>query len=161
MEFQLNVVQISIWKERNASVGIFLKNRRIYSLYEHFCLNRCLSVFLFLFVCIFIACPRGYFGLNCSYMCPYPTYGRRCLDGKCSCPKEYCNAKNGCGTRKNSLQIYKYYFFYHEKVDRWRKKGKKNKNNVHSLNDFIIQFKIRNNRKNVMLMKEIFCMNMQ
>lgn len=36
-------------------------------------------------------------------MCPYPTYGRRCLDGKCTCPKEYCNANTGCGTRKNSL----------------------------------------------------------
>uniref|UniRef100_K1PXY9 Uncharacterized protein n=1 Tax=Magallana gigas TaxID=29159 RepID=K1PXY9_MAGGI len=44
--------------------------------------------------------PKGYFGLNCSYMCPYPTYGRRCLDGKCTCPKEYCNANTGCGTQR-------------------------------------------------------------
>lgn len=47
-----------------------------------------------------IPCPKGYFGLNCSYMCPYPTYGRRCLDGKCTCPKEYCNANTGCGTQR-------------------------------------------------------------
>lgn len=104
-----------------------MKNRRIYPLYEHFCFKICLSVFLF--VCNFIACPRGYFGLDCSYLCPYPTYGRRCLDGKCSCPKEYCNAKTGCGTRKKSLQIYKYYLFCHQKIDRLKKKGEK-KNDV-------------------------------
>lgn len=51
--------------------------------------------------------------------------------------------------------------FITKKLTVEEKKEKKNKNNVHSLNDFIIQFKIRNNRKNVMLMKEIFCMNMQ
>ena len=38
----------------------------------------------------------GYFGRNCSFVCPYPTYGHRCLHGECNCPKENCDPKSGC-----------------------------------------------------------------
>ncbi|XP_062595754.1 uncharacterized protein LOC134257122 [Saccostrea cucullata] len=49
-----------------------------------------------------LPCPRGYFGLHCSYSCPYPSYGHRCLDGNCRCPKEWCSVSDGC-LRKNDI----------------------------------------------------------
>nr|XP_034300307.1 uncharacterized protein LOC105330133 [Crassostrea gigas] len=41
-------------------------------------------------------CLNGYYGPNCSHMCSYPKFGRRCLDGPCQCPKENCDARTGC-----------------------------------------------------------------
>ncbi|XP_062581585.1 uncharacterized protein LOC134243339, partial [Saccostrea cucullata] len=41
-------------------------------------------------------CPQGYFGPKCEHACPYPTYGYRCLGGRCICPKEKCNNTHGC-----------------------------------------------------------------
>lgn len=41
-------------------------------------------------------CPIGYFGPNCMFTCPYPSYGRRCLDGECECSKELCYPETGC-----------------------------------------------------------------
>lgn len=41
-------------------------------------------------------CLNGYYGPNCIYMCPYPYFGRRCLEGPCQCPKENCDAETGC-----------------------------------------------------------------
>ena len=45
---------------------------------------------------MFPDCSEGFFGPNCSISCPYPSYGRRCLDGDCNCSKELCDARNGC-----------------------------------------------------------------
>ncbi|XP_011436764.3 uncharacterized protein [Magallana gigas] len=41
-------------------------------------------------------CPIGYFGPNCFFTCPYPSYGRRCLGGECECPEELCYPETGC-----------------------------------------------------------------
>ncbi|XP_034300312.2 uncharacterized protein [Magallana gigas] len=41
-------------------------------------------------------CPNGYIGPNCDFTCPYPSYGRRCVEGDCECPKELCNPETGC-----------------------------------------------------------------
>ncbi|XP_062580337.1 uncharacterized protein LOC134242265 [Saccostrea cucullata] len=43
-----------------------------------------------------VPCPSGTFGPDCKYICTYPDYGRRCLDGKCQCPKENCDPAEGC-----------------------------------------------------------------
>ncbi|XP_061164909.1 uncharacterized protein LOC133173852 [Saccostrea echinata] len=43
-----------------------------------------------------VPCPSGTFGPDCNYVCTYPDYGRRCLDGKCQCPKEICDPSEGC-----------------------------------------------------------------
>nr|XP_022325258.1 scavenger receptor class F member 1-like [Crassostrea virginica] len=46
-------------------------------------------------------CPSGYFGPSCSHTCPYPKYGRRCLEGECQCPESMCNPTAGCVTEKS------------------------------------------------------------
>ncbi|XP_062581583.1 uncharacterized protein LOC134243336 [Saccostrea cucullata] len=43
-----------------------------------------------------VPCPVGLFGPNCSHICPYPSYGHRCLEGICQCPRELCDSKTGC-----------------------------------------------------------------
>ena len=40
----------------------------------------------------------GYYGENCSFQCPYPTYGKRC-QGKCVCDKDMCDISTGCKIR--------------------------------------------------------------
>lgn len=51
-------------------------------------------------------CLSGYYGPNCVFTCPYPSFGRRCLEGKCQCPRENCDPVTGCrsgeSTRKNN-----------------------------------------------------------
>lgn len=37
----------------------------------------------------------GYIGINCTTVCPYPTYGHRC-QGLCDCNEEMCDVSNGC-----------------------------------------------------------------
>lgn len=53
-------------------------------------------------------CLSGYYGPNCIWTCPYPSFGRRCLEGKCSCPLEICDPVTGCrseeSTRKNNYE---------------------------------------------------------
>ena len=51
---------------------------------------------------LFTACKSGYFGPNCGKTCPYPLYGRKCVDGECNCPRHKCDVASGCivGTRK-------------------------------------------------------------
>nr|XP_022329625.1 uncharacterized protein LOC111128343 [Crassostrea virginica] len=41
-------------------------------------------------------CKSGYFGPNCGKTCPYPLYGRKCVDGKCNCPPHQCDVGSGC-----------------------------------------------------------------
>ena len=43
-----------------------------------------------------IACPDGFLGHICSFICPYPDYGRLCIAGKCACSKELCDPSSGC-----------------------------------------------------------------
>ncbi|XP_056003004.1 uncharacterized protein LOC125661495 [Ostrea edulis] len=42
-----------------------------------------------------IKCSSGYLGLNCSKVCPYPTYGERC-SRKCNCERHTCHHEVGC-----------------------------------------------------------------
>uniref|UniRef100_A0A8W8JC96 Uncharacterized protein n=1 Tax=Magallana gigas TaxID=29159 RepID=A0A8W8JC96_MAGGI len=42
-----------------------------------------------------ISCKPGYFDVNCSQRCFYPTYGVNC-QGECSCQKKFCNFSSGC-----------------------------------------------------------------
>lgn len=43
----------------------------------------------------FKECPVGYFLENCSSSCPYPLFGRRCIQS-CSCDKQLCDFVHGC-----------------------------------------------------------------
>lgn len=61
----------------------------------------CFSVIL-LFYVKFIACQNGYFGINCISKCPYPRYGRKCMEGDCNCAEEVCDVGIGCVTGKSS-----------------------------------------------------------
>ncbi|XP_048768793.2 multiple epidermal growth factor-like domains protein 10 [Ostrea edulis] len=45
-----------------------------------------------------VVCSTGYFWINCSKPCPYPTYGERCLQN-CSCDNETCDFMSGCTFR--------------------------------------------------------------
>ncbi|XP_062592703.1 uncharacterized protein LOC134254176 [Saccostrea cucullata] len=40
-------------------------------------------------------CGDGYFGENCSEVCRFPTFGRRC-QGLCDCPLSMCDFVKGC-----------------------------------------------------------------
>lgn len=50
-------------------------------------------------ICLFdnIECLPGYIGMNCSYKCPYPTYGIKCQE-ICNCSNEQCDVTTGCNT---------------------------------------------------------------
>nr|XP_022328867.1 uncharacterized protein LOC111127868 [Crassostrea virginica] len=41
-------------------------------------------------------CEIGYFGPNCGKTCPYPKYGRKCVDGECNCLPSLCDFAVGC-----------------------------------------------------------------
>lgn len=43
-------------------------------------------------------CKPGLTGINCTSLCPYPTYGNRCQE-ICSCSNETCDVKTGCINR--------------------------------------------------------------
>lgn len=60
----------------------------------------------------FEACLNGFYGPNCMFICPYPYFGRRCLEGPCQCSKENCDAKTGCRSSKKYLLILTVIFFY-------------------------------------------------
>ncbi|XP_078323103.1 uncharacterized protein LOC111125586 isoform X2 [Crassostrea virginica] len=55
-------------------------------------------------------CNRGYYGPNFEHTCPYPSYGYRCVEGKCDCPLLQCDFSVGCvegglPTSTDSLQL--------------------------------------------------------
>lgn len=43
----------------------------------------------------FIACKPGWIGPNCIAMCPYPSYGHKCIN-ECDCAKNECDMSEGC-----------------------------------------------------------------
>nr|XP_034332851.1 platelet endothelial aggregation receptor 1-like [Crassostrea gigas] len=40
-------------------------------------------------------CMPGYHGINCTFICPYPSYGHGC-QGLCDCNEDMCDVSNGC-----------------------------------------------------------------
>lgn len=46
---------------------------------------------------LFLDCPSGYYGSNCSNSCRYPSYGVECQE-KCQCAKKACDHVFGCSS---------------------------------------------------------------
>lgn len=67
------------------------------------------TVFFFKDIVCFKECPSGYFDENCSKVCEYPTFGKRCLKN-CFCEKHLCDFLRGCKNGKYSLFIYSFEF---------------------------------------------------
>lgn len=67
--------------------SIFFTNTRCKS----FC-NRLTSISVHL---LFLGCPSGYYGSNCSNSCRYPSYGVECQE-ECHCLKKACDHVIGC-----------------------------------------------------------------
>lgn len=42
-----------------------------------------------------LECSPGYFGPNCTFQCPYPTYGEEC-QRYCDCANYSCDFATGC-----------------------------------------------------------------
>lgn len=62
-----------------------------------------------LYISIYIInseCEPGYFWINCTKICPYPTFGKSCAQ-TCSCTNTSCDFANGC---KNGKQIQMLFF---------------------------------------------------
>ena len=45
-----------------------------------------------------VACLPGYYGMNCSSQCPFPSFGVLCSD-TCQCNATECHHGNGCRKR--------------------------------------------------------------
>lgn len=43
----------------------------------------------------FIECAAGYYDGNCSKVCPYPSFGKRC-QSICKCTEGFCHHARGC-----------------------------------------------------------------
>lgn len=52
-----------------------------------------------------LVCMPGYTGLNCTDICPYPTYGHRC-QGYCDCSNTTCDVSTGCRTFTTGQQYF-------------------------------------------------------
>lgn len=48
---------------------------------------------------LFLGCPSGYYGSNCSISCRYPNYGVECQE-ECHCPKKACDHVFGCSNNE-------------------------------------------------------------
>ena len=46
---------------------------------------------------VFIVCPDGFFGDNCSVSCFFPQYGSLCNE-TCNCSNAFCHHVYGCNT---------------------------------------------------------------
>lgn len=93
----VNVFLIIIWFEETAKVrkwNIFFGNERQY-------MNMLILLF---FVFLYLACPSGYYGINCLFSCPYPFFGRLCTQ-KCNCGQSECDFIEGC-------QRHGYFFYF-------------------------------------------------
>lgn len=53
----------------------------------------------------FKECLFGYFDDNCSKVCEYLVFGKRCVN-ECFCEKYLCNFLNGCKNSKYLFFIY-------------------------------------------------------
>lgn len=53
---------------------------------------------------IFVDCPLGYFGYNCSQTCLPPHYGNFCTQ-KCEHDCQECHHRDGCTPRNKTMGI--------------------------------------------------------
>lgn len=56
-----------------------------------------------------VECQPGYFLENCSSMCPFPLFGKKCAES-CSCEKQLCDFAQGCtdyNEQRSTLSIIK------------------------------------------------------
>lgn len=63
-------------------------------------------------------CMPGYHGINCTFVCPYPSYGHGC-QGLCDCNEDMCDVSNGCqpiATGKCVVYLHVLDKFH---IDRW------------------------------------------
>lgn len=66
----------------------------------------------------FKECPPGFLGDNCSKMCEYPTFGKRCAE-QCLCIKYQCNFTFGCTKCKYCLPFFKFAILIQKKKIIW------------------------------------------
>lgn len=68
---------------------------------DHFCQN---SFWLFI---MFLECPAGTMGPNCSITCPPGYHGRLCMED-CDCSQDqYCDPVSGC--KQNTVRIWRHF----------------------------------------------------
>lgn len=56
------------------------------------------------YIYVDLVCMPGYSGINCTDICPYPSYGERCQK-YCECSNDTCDASTGCGTFTTGIFI--------------------------------------------------------
>lgn len=57
----------------------------------------------------------GYTGMNCTFKCPYPSYGRKC-QRVCYCDSNQCDVSRGCNSLTSGnayLTISSYHYVIH------------------------------------------------
>lgn len=59
----------------------------------------------------YLACPSGYFGINCFATCPYAFFGRLCTH-QCNCSKSKCDFINGCKRYGRAMIIFSFFGFW-------------------------------------------------
>lgn len=59
----------------------------------------------------YLACPSGYFGINCFATYPYPFFGRLCTH-QCNCSKSKCDFINGCKRYGRAMIIFSFFGFW-------------------------------------------------
>lgn len=45
----------------------------------------------------------GYNGINCTSLCPHPSYGYGC-QGLCDCEKDMCDVSTGCTQKTTGMK---------------------------------------------------------
>lgn len=77
---------------------IYLKINFQYKLhnFHYLCYFKIILKFAYMTKTKFVLeCPVGYYRLNCSEKCIYPTYGVDC-QSQCECSRDKCNVVTGC-----------------------------------------------------------------
>lgn len=71
----------------------YIWNRK--SVFHVIFLHNCLLFEVYLELYLFIGCPIGVYGINCTLPCRYPSFGNGC-QRFCRCSQELCDNVSGC-----------------------------------------------------------------
>lgn len=52
---------------------------------------------------LFVGCPIGFFGYNCTQPCRFPSFGEKCQSG-CNCSWDLCDHITGCTSIKGKFK---------------------------------------------------------